>query len=181
MMAAPDGLSPSVPRVSSGGGLGRCVPYILPAVLVFAALVWTDWGRTSDDVAGLLRGPDDFMRLVQAMSWLDGQSWHDTVQRRLNPPAGVAMHWSRLADMPVAAVLWLTEPWFGRTEAVWLSALLVPPLLGGLFTAVFLWTSLSLLPARPALEPPLLMVGTLLYPLTQFRPGRVTTTASNCC
>lgn len=173
MMAAPEKLSLSMPRALSGDDMSRFVPYILVPTLVFTALLWSGFDQESDNVAGLLRGPDDFMRLVQVIDWLDGQSWSDTAQRRLNPPVGVALHWSRLADMPVAAVIWLIEPWFGRTRAVSLSVLLVPSFLGGLFAAVFLWAALSLLPARRALEPPILMVGTLLYPLTQFFPGRV--------
>ena len=172
MMAVSEGLSPSVPQGPSRDGIGRFVPYIFASTLVFTVLLWTGLGRESDDVSVLLQGPDDFMRLVQVIDWLDGQSWSDRVQRRLNPPAGVAMHWSRLADLPLAAAIRLTEPWFGRAGAVYLAALLVPPLLGGLFAALFLWAAISLLPARRALVP-VMMIGTLLYPLGQFHPGRV--------
>ena len=112
------------------------------------------------------------MRMVQVIDWIDGQGWTDTVQRRLDPPAGVAMHWSRIADIPLAAVVSLVEPWLGRAHAVYLSALLIPPLFGGLFTALFLWAALPLTPERRALVP-VLMIGTLIIPLQQLLPGRI--------
>ena len=172
MAVLSEGLLEPVPQGPSGRGIGRLVPYLFASALVFSVLLWTGLGRESADVSALLSDPDDFMRLVQVIDWLDGQGWTDMVQRRLNPPSGVAMHWSRLADIPVAAVIWLAEPWFGRAGAVYLSALLVPPFLGGLFTALFLWAALPLLSARLVLVP-FSMVGTLLYPLALFRPGRV--------
>ena len=86
----------------------------------------------------LLRGPDDMMRVVQVLD-SDGQSWHDTVQRRLDPPAGVAMHWSRLSDLPLAVAIGALEPFAGRGGAVYLAVLLVPAILGGVFAAVFVW------------------------------------------
>ncbi len=159
------------PGGAPGRGFRQFVPYLIVFMLSFTVLVSIGLGReggTSD----LLQGPDDFMRMVQVIDWIDGQGWSDTVQRRLNPPAGVSMHWSRLADIPLAAVIWLAEPWFGRARAVYLSALLVPPLLGGLFTALFLWAANPLIPDRRSPEPVLTIV-ILLIPLLQMRPGRI--------
>jgi hypothetical protein len=60
-------------------------------------------------LTGIAAGPDystdDAMRLVQVRDLLAGQSWFDLTQYRLNPPDGVAMHWSRLIDLPLAALL----------------------------------------------------------------------------
>ena len=41
----------------------------------------------------------------QVRDWMAGQSWFDVVQHRLNPPLGVDMHWSRLVDAPIAAIM----------------------------------------------------------------------------
>jgi hypothetical protein len=139
--------------------------------LSFLALLSIGLGRgggTSD----LLRGPDDLMRMVQVIDWIDGQGWTDTVQRRLDPPTGVPMHWSRIADIPLAAVVSLVEPWLGRAQAVYLSVLLIPPLFGGLFSVLFLWAALPLTPDRRTLVP-ILMIGTLIIPLQQLLPGRI--------
>ncbi len=152
-------------------GISRLFPYSLMASACFAGLLSFGLGREGG-VAGLLRDTDDFMRMVQALDWIDGQGWNDTVQRRLNPPAGVAMHWSRLADVPLAAVIALVEPWSGRPGAVHLAALLVPPLLGGLFGALFLWAAGSLIQDRRAALP-IGMVAALFFPLQQMLPGRV--------
>ena len=45
------------------------------------------------------------MRLVQVRDLLAGQGWFDLTQYRLNPPDGVAMHWSRLIDLPIAVLI----------------------------------------------------------------------------
>jgi hypothetical protein len=48
---------------------------------------------------------DDAMRLVEVRDLLAGQSWFDMAQYRLDPPAGVATHWSRLIDLPLALMI----------------------------------------------------------------------------
>lgn len=124
-------------------------------------------------VADLLRGPDDSMRLVRVVDWIDGQAWHDPVQWRLNPPDGVAMHWSRFADMPVAAVVAVATPVLGRHRALHVAALTVPPLLGGVFVALFFWAAQALTERRDFPLALVTMVGALVMPLLQFRPGRI--------
>ncbi len=52
-------------------------------------------------------GPDDWTRLLQVRAWLDGQATWDVTQYRMNPPEGFSMHWSRLVDLPLAALAWL--------------------------------------------------------------------------
>ena len=59
---------------------------------------------------------DDNMRLMQVRAWLGGQGWYDLRQYRLNPPVGFDMHWSRLVDLPIAALilffrLFTTDAW----------------------------------------------------------------------
>lgn len=143
----------------------------LLGALAFGRLLWGGLGHEGD-LADLLGGPDDFMRMAQAGDWIDGQGWHDLTQRRLNPPWGVAMHWSRLADAPLAAAILVTEPWLGRSEALFAAALVVPPLLGGLFVGFFCWAAAPLTGGRRAL-PVVLMIPALIIPLQQFHPGRV--------
>jgi hypothetical protein len=48
---------------------------------------------------------DDAMRLVEVRDLLAGQGWFDMTQYRLNPPTGVATHWSRLIDLPLALMI----------------------------------------------------------------------------
>lgn len=128
--------------------------------------------RADGGVADLLRGPDDSMRMVQVVDWLDGQAWRDTAQYRLAPPDGVAMHWSRLADVPLAAAVAAAEGPLGRDGALNAAAIVVPALLGGFLVALFFWAAAPLAPGARIMAP-LTAVPALLLPLTQFRPGRV--------
>lgn len=48
---------------------------------------------------------DDNMRYLQVRDWLRGQSWWDLRQHRMNPPVGGNIHWSRLVDLPLAALM----------------------------------------------------------------------------
>lgn len=57
---------------------------------------------------------DSAMRLVQVRDLLAGQGWFDIVQHRMNTPYGLAMHWTRLADVPLALLLAPSER-FGLT------------------------------------------------------------------
>ena len=80
--------------------------------------------------------PDDFMRLLEVRDWLAGQSWWDVRQVRMNPPAGADMHWSRLVDLPIAAVLAPARALLGDAAGTRLAMSLVP--LGQLLLAMAL-------------------------------------------
>ena len=61
----------------------------------------------------LILDTDDAMRLNQVHDLLAGQGWFDLVQHRLNTPWGGEIHWSRLIDLPEAALLALLRPLAG--------------------------------------------------------------------
>src|SRR5688500_6254016 len=48
---------------------------------------------------------DSLLRLVEVRDLIGGQAWFDLTQNRLGPDGGVTMHWSRLVDAPIAAVM----------------------------------------------------------------------------
>ncbi len=52
---------------------------------------------------------DSLMRLVQVRDLLGGQGWFDLTQYRMGPAGGFEMHWSRLVDAPIAAMIRLAE------------------------------------------------------------------------
>lgn len=111
------------------------------------------------------------MRMARILDWIDGQAWNDPVQWRLDPPAGVSMHWSRIADIPVAAAVSVLSGPLGRSRALRVAAFAVPPVLGGLFVALFVWAARGL--SASAFVAPFTMSGALVMPLLQFRPGRI--------
>ena len=69
----------------------------------------------------LARGPmdpDSVMRLAQVKDLLAGQSFFDLTQHRMNAPFGLEMHWSRLIDLPIAALVLLGNSWIGSAYGV---------------------------------------------------------------
>jgi len=71
---------------------------------------------------------DDNMRYLQVRDWLNGQSWWDLTQHRMDPPRGANIHWSRLVDLPIAALMLFFRLFAGPARADEL-ALAVAPLL----------------------------------------------------
>ena len=69
---------------------------------------------------------DDRLRLVEVRDWLAGQGFYDVSQHRMNQPGAAPMHWSRLVDMPLAAVMLALRPLLGAARAEIVAAVLVP-------------------------------------------------------
>lgn len=91
-----------------------------------AATLYFLWDRWDAIHALALGDTDDNMRLMQVRAWLGGQGWYDLRQYRLNPPAGFDMHWSRLVDLPIAALILLLRPFTGSREAEMLACGIAP-------------------------------------------------------
>ncbi|MFN3619833.1 hypothetical protein [Sphingorhabdus sp.] len=97
-------------------------------LLLSAALIVSSWANIRDGVGW---DPDDQLRLVQLRDFLNGQGWFDVRQYRLNPPDGAPMHWSRLIELPLAAITMLCTPLFGQAVAEIIASTIVPLLLFG--------------------------------------------------
>ncbi len=69
---------------------------------------------------------DDALRLQQVRDLLSGQGWFDLHQYRIAPPDGVAMHWTRIVDLPIAAIIVLLRPLLGQPQAEMVAIVLVP-------------------------------------------------------
>lgn len=90
--------------------------------------IYARWGA----IQGFsLSDTDDNLRMMQVRAWLGGQDWYDLRQYRLNPPAGADVHWSRLVDLPIAALKLLFMPFLGgaRAEQVAVAAAPMLPML----------------------------------------------------
>ncbi|NML88534.1 MULTISPECIES: hypothetical protein [unclassified Sphingobium] len=133
-LPAPDSISlparPSIARWQIGAGV------LLAWLLCCAVMLWLfRSGLTTPE----FRDPDDAMRLQQVRDWLHGQGFWDVSQHRVNPPMGGPMHWSRIVDMPIAALILLLRPLLGAVQAEIAACVLVPLLLlGGLTGTLFL-------------------------------------------
>ncbi|MGK6318836.1 hypothetical protein [Sphingomonas sp. DT-204] len=69
--------------------------------------------------------PDDAMRYLEVRDWLAGQSWWDVDQHRLGG-GDFRMHWSRLVDLPLAAVIAPLAPLIGLEPAARVAMVAIP-------------------------------------------------------
>jgi hypothetical protein len=88
---------------------------ICGAWLLFVA--WFIFSRWTQIHLFGLSDTDDNMRMMQVRALLGGQDWFDLRQYRLNAPLGANMHWSRLVDLPLAAIILALRPFLGGPEA----------------------------------------------------------------
>lgn len=98
------------------------------AIAVLWAVITLGYVVVRYDAIVHLRMPDgdDYLRLQQVRDWLAGQGWFDVSQHRVNPPQGVAMHWSRLVDLPIALVIIALRPVVGQANAEIAAGVLIP-------------------------------------------------------
>ena len=164
-------------RKAAGAALPAGPDFPAPAVIlavfiwaiVAAGTIFVYGGQVFD---GRLSGNDSYVRMVQVREFLDGAGWHDLTMDRLNPPDGVVMHWSRLVDLPYAAVIGATAPLLGATDAEAVAATVVPLLLLLIFLLGLAAVSAPV--GGTALSIPTVMLGVLaFYALAQFLPGRI--------
>jgi hypothetical protein len=148
-------------------------PYrFLPWAVFFYVLIAFGLHPHSTISTYTLNGPDDFMRLNQVINWFMGQGWYDTSQPRLSPGAHTVIHWARLVDLPIAALM---RPFAGHmdiTDAAMIAAFIVP--LGLLILALKLVPALAepLVGKNQAkLAAPFLLFAPMV--LFNFAPGRV--------
>jgi hypothetical protein len=88
-----------------------------------AVFIFTRWQPISWFSLG---DTDDNMRMMQVRALLNGQDWYDLRQYRLNPPEGANIHWSRLVDLPIAAIILLARPFVGGGSAEYVAVAAAP-------------------------------------------------------
>lgn len=145
----------------------KLVVIVWLTVIASMAAIWGPraWAGASWDT-------DDFMRLVQVRDWLGGQGWSDLTQYRLDPPAGTAMHWTRLPDIPLAAVTLAALPFVPMNDALTIAGMILPPLYFLVFLIIYaLPVRLMLGAARSPVGLLVAIAGSAM--VTQFAPGRV--------
>ncbi len=147
---------------------------LLIGMLVLVALFGLYDPRNLIPVFDGLRLPDtdDMMRLVGVRDLLAGQGWFDPVQHRMLPPAGIASHWSRLIDLPLAALILALTPLLGRELAEPAVAALWPMMLFALYGALAYFGMRRLFGWRPALLTLFIVPQTGVF-LNTFQFGRI--------
>ncbi len=115
---------------------------------------------------------DDTMHIVQVRALLAGQNWFDMTVPGMNPPVGTPMHWSRMVDLPLAALIKLFGLAVDAVTAERLTRLAFPfLLLVGLYLAIARLA--GLLTGRDARLPAMLATLISGAAVNEFMPGRV--------
>ncbi len=124
-----------------------------PTVALVWALVSVGLALIARDriAAWAFPDPDDVLRLLQVRDWLSGQGWFDVTQHRVAPPVGNPMHWSRLVDLPIAAVELLARPFVGSLGAERVALIAVPLLTLGAAMALLARLARRVLPDERAI------------------------------
>ncbi len=143
--------------------------WLLLWIAVSAVLIVTGWDNITTRSGW---DPDDQLRMVQLRDFLNGQSWFDITQYRMNAPDGAPMHWSRFTELPLALIIVLLSPFIGQAGAEMAAGTIVP-LIGLGLTALLLGQIATRLAGRYAGITAVLL--TFLSPaiLMQFRPMRI--------
>lgn len=144
---------------------------LLLLVCAFGCILMLVAGR--ETIASWRMGdPDDQLRLIQVHDWITGQSWWDITQYRMNLPDGGDMHWSRLVDIPLAAVILLFQPFFGLVIAEQIAVVAVPLLTFGIVVTLYAATGRKLFGPNAALLAALLFI-TITPAVLQLAPMRI--------
>lgn len=97
------------------------------AMLAWLAVAFFYVGSKWPQIQALgLGDTDDNMRLMQVRALLNGQGWYDLRNYSLNPPGGFDMHWSRIVDLPIAALILILKPFLGTDQAEKLACGIAP-------------------------------------------------------
>ncbi|QLF69125.1 hypothetical protein FE840_006010 [Peteryoungia desertarenae] len=121
-------LKPAQDKPASSRPLGERTGFVvaLAALIAIALLALLNLPTMGDYVGA---DNDDVMRLVQVRDLLAGQGWFDLTQYRLGLDGGTLMHWSRLIDLPIAALILLFSLFVSPEMAEMLAVLIWPMVL----------------------------------------------------
>lgn len=114
---------------------------------------------------------DSLLRLVEVRDLLGGQGWFDLRQYRMGPEGGLAMHWSRLVDAPIAAIVVVVSTLTGSVQAGETAARIVWPALTFCLSLWFMVRSARSLGGESAVLPAVVAGATSLHFLGIFSPG----------
>lgn len=146
-------------------------PKILISLLFLAASVTLAWLAIKGGIFEAM-STDDAMRLVEVRDLIGGQGWFDLFQHRLDPP-GASMHWSRLIDAPLAALILLLKPLLGMHGAEAVTLYFWPALLFAAALALIAAIARQLSHNINAMMAAVMLAVLSLPALVHFRAGAI--------
>jgi hypothetical protein len=97
---------------------------------------------------GGLVDTDDYMRLVRVEHLWQTGAWFDSVIPRVDPPAGLELHWTRPMDVLLMAGALLGTPLLGFKSALFWWGSAISPVLQILSVATLVWAAAPLITRR---------------------------------
>jgi hypothetical protein len=168
----------TVTTEASGDLAARSSAIALPPVVlaIFAALVLglaMTWPRVlAVWQTGAFFDSDDAMRMLQVRDLMAGQGWFDLTVHRIDPPHGLLIHWSRIVDVPLVALIRAFRLFATPETAERLARLIFPLALQGSLYAGLAWCGRLLIGTRgPVLAIALGFLSGVMF--GQFQPGRI--------
>lgn len=165
-LAAPGALLRTTPFSARAAFVATLFVSLLVAALLSysrAAIVW----RT-----GAFFDSDDAMRAVELRDFLAGQPWFDLTAHRVDPPNGLPMHWSRVVDVPLAALDLFFSTFLAPDDAERATRLVFPFALLAALLSLSSWIASILSGAASRLAAIwLVMLSGAMF--LQFAPGRI--------
>ena len=141
----------------------------LAATLVVAAVAAIGGFKSLDGTAD----NDSLLRLVEVRDLIAGQGWFDLHQYRMGLDGGFLMHWSRLVDAPIAAIILVVTAVTGSQAAGETAALIAWPFLLYALALYLLLRIGRLVAGEEAMFPLTFIGGTTLYYTGIFAPGAI--------
>lgn len=118
---------------------------------------------------------DDLLRALEIRRFLATGAWYDMSFPDVRMPDIYVTPWSRLVDLPYAAIAWVLTPLTGLERAAELSFLIWPPVMALLYGLLVVATLKRLAPRATDLPLSILLAVMLLsvYAIWEFSPGRI--------
>lgn len=118
---------------------------------------------------------DDDLRNLQILQLLKTGSWYDRTLPMIAMPDAYVSPWSRLVDLPYAAIAYGLAPWLGNEAALQASYSVWPLVMLIAFCLLVLQILRRLVPSDQPLELPMVCATLLAMALSiwEFSPGRI--------
>lgn len=141
-------------------------------LLALGVLLAANQALDGPGLAGSLGDTDDAVRLYTVRELLSGATFFDTTLARIGAPEALVSHWSRLVDLPLAALMRFFEIFTSPSNAELLTRAIWPPVLfAGL---AFGFTREARRQGGPwASALAMALVVMCAISMVQFRPGRI--------
>ncbi|MGB3646172.1 MAG: GtrA family protein [Mesorhizobium sp.] len=114
---------------------------------------------------------DSLLRLVEVRDLIAGQGWFDLYQYRMGPQGGLLMHWSRLVDAPIAAIVVAATALTGSVAAAETIARILWPASTFFLTVFFTVRAARHFGGDSAAFPALVASASALHFLGIYNPG----------